>query len=953
MKRPMPRRAGRYLQCSRRRHWPPGGRYSRIPVLAAVFLCMAHVVCAGGNVSSAGRADPPLAAVKVNIHHLAGVQAAGLEKVSRELIALKAGEAFSEAALRNALQRLRDSGIFEHIAVDTASGRPGPVRLRFDLTVFRLVKRIDIAGQFPLFEDEILGALGLRVGDAFTAERLKRGRQQLVELFEAQGFIDPAVEISVTPDAADGSVALSVIITKHGFYRLKGISISGNHHFSDNAIRAHMATWRASFWPGAAGRFLCADLKKDVRRLVARYRAAGFASATVKQRVDKNDARKEVAVALDITEGPRFDVTFAGNRLFSNRELQETLTLFKKGYRHGFSLRRSMRHIREKYIRAGYPRVRVTSETRDSTTAGAVIRRIRIIIDEGPLESVSRLVFYGNHFSDGKTLRKKMRTAANTGKAKRGFSPQLLAEDVKALLTFYRHRGFARAAVTTEVTRHAATHTVTVAVHIHEGVSTKVTSVEVVGLPRVFRNGFRDGLQVRAGEPLRRDLTEKDRALIAARVSEKGYPYAVVKEAVVFDHGGRAARVVYRVQPGRRTRLADVFVRGNFRTRPEVVFNAPAFKAGDWFSRQKILAGQRHLRNLAVFRDVRMRAVGLEQKDRDIVLVVNVGERKPYFVELGAGYDTRRGGFGLMTLGDRNLWGSAVFTQMHLFASQIGYGGNLSFRKAAVLGTLFGAEGHFFGQRLQEFNQPFGTESYGARIGISRSDWHDFTFSFKTGYQRRRQFQVEDFPIQSSNRDPRNVVDAQVLLQKDTRDSFLRPRKGSYSQASVYFSHGLDSNLDDFFKYRLETRYYWSPFKRLSFAAAARGGYIDMYGSTGDPAGDQLFYLGGIADVRGFGENLLRRDSAGKAVGGRTMFSGTLEARIGVGGSFELVTFLDTGMVGHPANPDSRGGLRFATGLGLNYITPVGPIGISYGYKLDRRSGEAPGSLHFSIGYSF
>ena len=254
---------------------------------------------------------------------------------------------------------------------------------------------------------------------------------------------------------------------------------------------------------------------------------------------------------------------------------------------------------------------------------------------------------------------------------------------------------------------------------------------------------------------------------------------------------------------------------------------------------------------------------------------------------------------------------------------------------------------------MEEFNKSFGTESYGASIGVLRSDWYDFTLGIKGGYQRRKQYQVDNFPIKSEDLDPRNVVDATGFLQYDSRDSFLLPTKGLFSMASVYFSYGLDGDLDDFFKYRLDTRYYWTPLNRVTFAMAARAGYIDMYGSAPSPPDDQLFYLGGSADVRGFSENLLRRDPAGKAVGGRTMVSGSLEARIDVGYSFELVTFLDTGMIGNPSNPDSRGGFRFTTGLGLNYITPIGPIGISYGYKLDRGEDESPGRIHFSIGYTF
>ncbi|MGC9324793.1 MAG: BamA/TamA family outer membrane protein, partial [Desulfomonilia bacterium] len=42
-----------------------------------------------------------------------------------------------------------------------------------------------------------------------------------------------------------------------------------------------------------------------------------------------------------------------------------------------------------------------------------------------------------------------------------------------------------------------------------------------------------------------------------------------------------------------------------------------------------------------------------------------------------------------------------------------------------------------------------------------------------------------------------------------------------------------------------------------------------------------------------------------------------------------------------------------SVGAGLRYITPIGPIGILYGHKLERNPSESPGRFHFSVGYTF
>jgi outer membrane protein insertion porin family len=98
---------------------------------------------------------------------------------------------------------------------------------------------------------------------------------------------------------------------------------------------------------------------------------------------------------------------------------------------------------------------------------------------------------------------------------------------------------------------------------------------------------------------------------------------------------------------------------------------------------------------------------------------------------------------------------------------------------------------------------------------------------------------------------------------------------------------------------------------------------------------------------------LLRFNEDGDPLGGQLAVVGSLEARIDLGYNFELAAFFDTGTVREPQEDFGSDKWRSAVGLGLRYITPIGPMGLLYGYKLDREEGESAGRLHVSIGYSF
>ena len=130
-------------------------------------------------------------------------------------------------------------------------------------------------------------------------------------------------------------------------------------------------------------------------------------------------------------------------------------------------------------------------------------------------------------------------------------------------------------------------------------------------------------------------------------------------------------------------------------------------------------------------------------------------------------------------------------------------------------------------------------------------------------------------------------------------------------------------------------------------------GYIDPLGDVEDVPDDQLFFLGGTADVRGFKENLLLFDAFDDPVGGRLATVGSLEARIDLGGNLELTAFADAGRVKNTEIPVKDDDWRASVGLGFRYVTPIGPVGFLYGFKIDPREDESSGRLHFSIGYTF
>jgi len=116
----------------------------------------------------------------------------------------------------------------------------------------------------------------------------------------------------------------------------------------------------------------------------------------------------------------------------------------------------------------------------------------------------------------------------------------------------------------------------------------------------------------------------------------------------------------------------------------------------------------------------------------------------------------------------------------------------------------------------------------------------------------------------------------------------------------------------------------------------------------------ERFFLGGRTTVRGYEQDTLGpKGSDGNPTGGNVFLMENLEARLSLSKSLGLVAFLDGGNVWMKISDINPEDIKFTTGLGLRYNTPVGPLRVDYGYKLQREKGESAGEVHFSIGHAF
>lgn len=244
---------------------------------------------------------------------------------------------------------------------------------------------------------------------------------------------------------------------------------------------------------------------------------------------------------------------------------------------------------------------------------------------------------------------------------------------------------------------------------------------------------------------------------------------------------------------------------------------------------------------------------------------------------------------------------------------------------------------------------------YGATVGIEKklSD----TLKTELYYEFSN---VDTFDVQPdvilSREDTETLAISAIRpgLIYDTRDNPIDPKKGIFSGISVKYTSPILLSETNFLKLLFHGSIYHQIHKRFVLAISLRGGFGWGYHGTEDLPIVERFFLGGRTTVRGYEQDTLGpKGSDGNPTGGNAFLIGNLEIRSSLGKGIGIVAFLDSGNVWQRTQDTEFGSLKYTAGLGFRYNTPVGPIRIDYGHKLQREKGESSGELHFSIGHAF
>jgi len=481
-----------------------------------------------------------------------------------------------------------------------------------------------------------------------------------------------------------------------------------------------------------------------------------------------------------------------------------------------------------------------------------------------------------------------------------------------------------------------------------------------------------------------------DRESIESKYADLGYQTAAVTANPDLSADGAKADVRYTVREGPRLIVDRVLIVGNVKTRRETILREMQLKAGDPIGRAAVYESRRRLAELGLFRRVNITQLGHgDETKRD--LLVTVEESPATTITYGAGGEVRlittsdpntglatehlefapRGSF---SIGRRNLFGKNrsvnLFTSVALHTESSAAQGTTEYQ---VVGTfreprLFGtkADGFVRGVAEQQIRSSFSFTRNQLGANVSRRLGRKVTLVGDYRIERTSVFNEQDpsqLPLIDRAFPQLRLSSFLGTVIYDTRDDGVDPTRGGLMSANGQLAARAIGSEVGFSKSFLSAAFFRTLVpERVVLAGDARLGLSHGFTPFPDLPQAERFFAGGDTTVRGFALDTLgipgqTLDSNGFPIGGNGLVIANAELRLSATRSIQLVGFLDGGNVFARATDIDLTELRYAVGFGVRYKSPVGPIRVDLGFKVNRQviAGqlEPLTALHISFGQAF
>jgi len=613
-------------------------------------------------------------------------------------------------------------------------------------------------------------------------------------------------------------------------------------------------------------------------------------------------------------------------------------------------------------------------------------------IVEGEASKIAEINIIGSSVFPEKELKKQFQIST-TGwfswyTKNNRYSKQKLSADLETLRSFYLNQGYLEFRIdSTQVSISPDKKGMYVTINIFEGNQYKVKDIKLSGEMFGKDAELRALVPLKAGDIYSSAQLNAGTKAIADALSAYGYAFATITPQPDLRKEDKLVDMLLVVDPGKRAYVKNINIVGNARTRDTVIRREMRQLESSWYDGEKIKLSKDRINRLGYFTEVDVATQEVPGSSDQVDLTVKVSEKPSGSLSLGAGFSTSDGFMISAGINQENAFGTGTSIGFNVNTSQVNrtlvlsqfdpyftedgisrytdlyyrtskplyYLGDTQYAivtqgSSLRFGIPYSEKGRYFVGGAVEFlslstsiNSPVTYQQYAASLS-----GFDPTLVGTTSDP-----QLGNYSAQSWN------IPLTVGWSKDGRDSALLPSSGTFQTANFEVSMPIDQM--QYYRGFYSHQYFYPVTKTNVLSLSGQAGYGLSYGSQVFPI-TKNYYLGGIGSVRGFTPGSMGPQVFNSAIGAFQPTGGpskavfNLEYSIPAPGSgtdktLRFFSFFDAGNVysGAPNISD----LRYSYGLGITWISPLGPLKFSYAIPLNQTSLDHIQGFQFQIGTTF
>ncbi len=504
---------------------------------------------------------------------------------------------------------------------------------------------------------------------------------------------------------------------------------------------------------------------------------------------------------------------------------------------------------------------------------------------------------------------------------------------------------------------------ITVTITIREGQVYTVAGVRLEGNFLGREDEFRGLVSVVPGRPYRGDDVATTVRRFVDLFANYGFAFARVEPRPEIDRDAARVVVVFVADPLRRVYVRRIDVSGNTRTRDEVIRREFRQLEASWYDGAKIKLSKERLDRLGYFKEVSIDTVEVAGTPDQVDLTVTVEEKPTGNLSIGAGYSSAEQLTLTASIQQENVFGSGHYLGLNINTGKsnrtvavntldpywtvdgVSRGFDLYYRNSSPLNT--------YGDSYQlttwggsvRFGVPFterDTVFFG--LGYEQTQIGDDTFLPNSYFLYRQEYGPSSYSFPLT-----------VGWSRDGRNSAIFPTEGRFYRANAEISALGDLQ---YARLNLQAQQYLGLPYNLTLGLNGEIGWGIGIGPRAYPV-FKNFYSGGLGSVRVFEQNSLGViDPTGAFIGGTRKMNANAELYIPVPGmgndkSLRFFAFFDIGNAWGEDQSVTWGSLRASTGLGISWVSPLGPLKLSYGTPIMYEGTDRIQPFQFQIGTRF